>query len=121
MTKPGMTPRQGEIWLVPFPFTDLESVKRRPGLVISGDHLNEGGADVILVAVTSNLSSPLPGIDFDNADVDDGTIKLRSRILPAKIYTLDQSILVKYFCRITPELLQRTFAEIDIALGRVIR
>lgn len=121
MTKSGTMPRQRELWLVPNPFTDLTSLKRRPALVISGDDPNSSGHDVIVAAITSNLSSPLPGFDFGNEDVDDGAIKVRSRVLPAKIYTLEQSVLVRYFCRISAELLRRTFAEIDLALGRPIR
>jgi mRNA interferase MazF len=116
-----MMPRQGEIWLVPVPFTDLSSSKLRPALVISGDHINRTGWDVVVVAITSNLSTPMPGLDFDNADIEDGAIKQRSRILPTKIYTLHRGILAEYFCRVNPELLQRVFQELDIALGRVSR
>jgi len=34
-------PEQGEILLIPIPFSDLQSVKKRPVLVISNDNYND--------------------------------------------------------------------------------
>ena len=45
--------RRGDIVLVPFPFTDLSSTKKRPALVVSPDKFNEHAQDVVLVAITS--------------------------------------------------------------------
>ena len=41
MTRIGIRPEQGDILLVPIPFTDLSSQKRRPVIVISNDADNE--------------------------------------------------------------------------------
>lgn len=49
-----MLPRQGDIVLIPVPFTDLTSCKRRPVIVISSDHYNTSGPDMVVVAMTSN-------------------------------------------------------------------
>jgi hypothetical protein len=40
MTKTGTTPEQGDILLIPVPFTDLSSQKRRPVIVISNASYN---------------------------------------------------------------------------------
>ena len=48
--------RRGDIVLVPFPFTDLSSTKKRPALVVSPDKFNEHAQDVVLVAITSQPS-----------------------------------------------------------------
>ena len=45
--------RRGDIVLVPFPFTDLSSTKKRPALVVSPDRFNAHAQDVVLVAITS--------------------------------------------------------------------
>jgi mRNA interferase MazF len=47
-------PNQGDIVLIPIPFTDLSSQKRRPVIVISNDSYNQSTPDVVVVAMTSN-------------------------------------------------------------------
>jgi mRNA interferase MazF len=49
-----MQPEQGDVVLVPVPFTDLASQKRRPVIVVSNDAYNRQSADVVVVAMTSN-------------------------------------------------------------------
>jgi len=49
--------RRGDIVLVPFPFTDLSSSKRRPALVISPDAFNDQTADLVVAAITSQLTN----------------------------------------------------------------
>ncbi len=47
-------PEQGDILLVPIPFTDLSSQKRRPVIVISNNAYNQATSDMVVVAMTSN-------------------------------------------------------------------
>jgi mRNA interferase MazF len=49
--------RRWDIILVPFPFTDLTSTKKRPCVVISPDAFNKSG-DLIVGFITSNLQGP---------------------------------------------------------------
>lgn len=51
-----MAYRQGDIVLVSFPFTDLSSSKRRPAPVLSPDSFNAAGEDLVLAAVTSQIT-----------------------------------------------------------------
>ena len=51
----------GDVMLVPFPFTDQTSSKKRPAVVVSSDDYNRIRFDLILVAVTSQLN---PATDF---------------------------------------------------------
>ena len=46
-------PEQGDILLIPIPFTDLSSQKRRPVIVISNGAYNRSTADIVVVAMTS--------------------------------------------------------------------
>lgn len=52
-----MRPEWGDIVLIPVPFTDLSSRKRRPVIVISNDDYNGRTRDVVVVAMTSNPNS----------------------------------------------------------------
>jgi mRNA interferase MazF len=45
----------GDIILVPFPFTDQSTSKKRPAVVISSDAYNNDRPDIILMAVTSQM------------------------------------------------------------------
>jgi mRNA interferase MazF len=46
-----------DIVLVPFPFTDQSAVKKRPAIIASSDAHNRYRADIIVIAVTSQLHS----------------------------------------------------------------
>ena len=47
----------GDIVLVPFPFTDQSSVKKRPAVVVSSKAYNCLRPDVVIMAVTSQMHS----------------------------------------------------------------
>jgi len=47
----------GDIVLVPFPFTDQSTIKKRPAVIISSDEYNRNRPDIILMAVTSQMRS----------------------------------------------------------------
>lgn len=45
----------GDIILVPFPFTDQTTLKKRPAVVVSSNEYNNGRQDLIIMAITSRL------------------------------------------------------------------
>lgn len=49
----------GDVVLVGFPFTDLQTVKKRPAVVISRKAYQQNRPDVILMAITSQIRQPL--------------------------------------------------------------
>jgi mRNA interferase MazF len=49
----------GDVLLVPFPFTDQTSTKKRPTAVISSDTYNQQKLDLIIIAITSQSNSEL--------------------------------------------------------------
>ena len=51
--------KRGDIVLVPFPFTDLTTVKQRPALIISADVFNSTRDDIVVVAITSQVPAKL--------------------------------------------------------------
>ena len=47
--------KRGDVVLVLFPSSDLQTAKRRPGLVVQADDLNTGLNQKIVAMITSNL------------------------------------------------------------------
>jgi mRNA interferase MazF len=62
-------PEQGDIILIPIPFTDLSSRRRRPVIVISNDVYHQKTQDMVVVAMTSNLQATDYGFTITSADL----------------------------------------------------
>jgi mRNA interferase MazF len=100
-------PSQGEIVLIPVPFTDLSAQKRRPVIVVSNDRYNRSSRDMWVVAMTSNLSTLPHSFIIDHRDLIIGTLNRPSLIRCDKIYTLEQTLIVKQFGQVKPEILHQ--------------
>jgi mRNA interferase MazF len=100
---PTTTYRQGDIVLVSFPFTDLTSAKRRPALVISPDSLNQINEDLILVAITSQMTADEYALRLEESDFLQGKLPKPSMIKLTKIFTIHSTLAVKKLCRLKPE------------------
>jgi mRNA interferase MazF len=100
-------PEQGDIVLVPVPFTDLSSQKRRPVIVVTNDAYNRGHADVVVVAMTSNPVKTSFSFQVTASDLVEGSLNRPGTVRVDKIYTLAQSIIVKKFGKMSPRIVQR--------------
>lgn len=49
----------GDVILVPFPFTDQTTTKRRPAVVVSNQNYASERPDLILLAITSQVRGAL--------------------------------------------------------------
>lgn len=105
---------QGSLVLVPFPFTDLSTTKKRPALVISPDWFNQSYEDVILAAVTSVVpASPRDlEVSLAQSDLSHGIIPRESVIKVTKLFTCHRDIVIREFARITREKLSEVLGEL---------
>ncbi len=103
----GIMLKQRDIVLIPIPFTDLTSQKKRPAIIISSDKYNETNEDIVVVALTSNIESRNFTITLTTDDLEDGVLKVTSMIRVDKIYTLNKSIVIKTFGRLKPDILAK--------------
>jgi mRNA interferase MazF len=85
--------KHGDIVLIPVPFTDLTASKKRPVLIVSNDMYNTESQDIIVTAITSNITQA--GIQITNSDMISGELPKPSVIRADKIYTLHQAIVIK--------------------------
>ena len=60
------TYNQGEIILVPFPYTDYSAIKKRPAVVMSSAIYNATHPDVILAPITGRLSGTSDEVAITN-------------------------------------------------------
>lgn len=100
-----MIPNQGDIILIPVPFTDLSSRKRRPVIVISNNTYNHKTADMIVVAMTSNPEAVSYSFTIHSSDLEKGNLNRPGKVRVDKIYTLSQSMVVKTFGRVNASIL----------------
>lgn len=103
----GTTLSQGHIVLIPIPFTDLTSHKRRPVIVISNDHYHPRSADMLVAAMTSNPTVVPYSFTITSADLIDGALNPPGTVRVDKLYTLDQTLIVKVFGRVDEATLER--------------
>lgn len=90
-----MRVEQGEIWLVPFPFSDLRGRKVRPVFVVSKDQFNDSSDDIIVCGVTSNLSKDYYTVSLDKKDLEEGNLLGASYIKAENILRIDKKLLIK--------------------------
>jgi mRNA interferase MazF len=67
-------PSQGDIVLVPVPFTDLTTTRQRPVIVLSNDAYHRYGDDMLVVAMTSNPKVTPYSFVITNADMVAGRL-----------------------------------------------
>ena len=107
---------QRDIVLIPIPYTDLSSHKKRPVVIVSNNQYNSMFEDVIVVAITSNLEQVKFSIPIDNGSLEEGSLKVASLIRPDKIYTLNKSIIIKKFGKVS----NKVFGQIKESIGMII-
>ena len=98
-------PNQGDIVLLPIPFTDLSSQKRRPVIVISNDVYNRTAQDVVVVAMTSNPILDPYSFTITTKDLVHGRLNRPGTVRVAKIYTLSQTLIVNTFGQVNNRVL----------------
>ena len=81
---------KGDIVVLPFPFTDLSSSKKRPALVVA----NLKGNNIILSQITSQKRDE-GAILLKKSDFSSGMLKVDSFIVPSIIFT-SESLNVEY-------------------------
>ena len=64
--------KQGDIVLIPVPFSDLKSQKQRPVLIISNDTYNELTEDIVVLAITSKIKDLAYSVGIESKDLTEG-------------------------------------------------
>ena len=99
---------KGDIVVVPFPFSDLSTSKRRPALVL----VDLKGDDLILCQITSQNVCDDMVISIDITDIDNGKLNTASNVRPNKIFTADENIVLYSVGKLKPNKLDEVVSKV---------
>lgn len=81
---------KGDVVVIPFPFTDLSSSKKRPAVILA----DVKGHDYFMLQITSQNTKDNYAIPLLTTDFEFGSLQKNSNIRPNKIFTLDETLVL---------------------------
>ena len=102
-----------EVVLLPFPFSDLSSTKRRPALILRS---LEAYGDIVALAITSRSSHPAV-VALEPGDFELGSLPKLSWVRCDQVHTFDQSLILGRIGKLTPEAYERVLKALCSELG----
>ena len=94
---------KGNVVVVPFPFSDLTGLKRRPALVLA----DLPGDDIILCQITSQQIKDRFSVPLTDTQFAEGSLPIISNIRPNRIFTADKNIIIRTSGTVKPLVLQQ--------------
>lgn len=110
-----MACKPGDLVLIPFPFSDLQSSKKRPVLVLTPPDRH---ADFIGLAITSVVQQNA-ALQIGPANLAQGTLPKPCWIRFDKVFTLSESSIIKTFGTVTPQTAQAVLQGLCSLVGYV--
>ncbi|AEH07591.1 type II toxin-antitoxin system PemK/MazF family toxin [Methanothermococcus okinawensis] len=109
--------KQGDIVLLPFPFDDLTTIKKRPALVVSSNKFNRISKTVIVVEITSNVNSGFQELNvlIDNKDVElypGAKPIIPSVVKPYVIFSINTELIIKRIGMLKEKKLEEVFSRL---------
>ncbi len=99
---------KGDIVVLPFPFSDLSSAKRRPAVIVA----ELIGDDLIVCQITSQSRSDGYSISIGAADFSVGGLKQESYARPNRLFTANSSIVLYKAATLTADRMDEITAKI---------
>ena len=94
---------QGDIILLPYPFTDLSNTKQRPAVIISKDSINK--QNYIVAKITSVIRGDKFSFPIAQTDIN-RELKYESEVRTNEVFTVNNSIIIKKFASFKKEPLK---------------
>lgn len=86
--------KRGDVVLVPFPFSDQTTAKKRPAVIISSSPYNETSGDLVILAVTSRVGKSTEVGAFLIEEWQEAGLLKPSAVKPA-VSTIEQTLILK--------------------------
>jgi mRNA interferase MazF len=106
----------GDIVLVPFPFTDQTTAKKRPAVVVSSDAYHLERPDLILMAVTSQMKS---ASNFGEVTVIQWRTAglLKPSVIKPVLATIEKGLVLRHLGRLDKDDRERLRQCLPLILG----
>ena len=105
---------QRKIVLVPFPYSDLSSTKKRPVLIASNNEYNQKYNDVVVAVISSVIrSSDKYSIILSDSDLEYGILPEKSSIKVHKLFTVDKDRILKKFSLMKKDKFLEVYKKLD--------
>ncbi|MCK4787478.1 MAG: type II toxin-antitoxin system PemK/MazF family toxin [Desulfobacteraceae bacterium] len=111
--------KRGDIVLLSFPFTDLQTCKVRPALVVSSNSFNKKNQDAIFAFITTKeYTGPFDiRINENDSSFPETGLKASSTLRTSKLMCLEQKLARRRLGRADKHLLQRINTALISLLG----
>ena len=106
--------KRGEVVIVPFPYSDRKSTKRRPALVVSLDEFNARSGYLWVAMIPTAAQLPLP--DDIALDYEKAGLTVASVVRVAKIATIEADRVI----RVAGKIDGKTRKDVRKALSGII-
>jgi mRNA interferase MazF len=106
----------GDIVLVPFPFTNQTASKKRPAVVVSNPAFHDRRPDLILMAVTSQVRTPLLAGEVLLADWTAAGL-LKPSVAKPVLMTVEKPLILRCLGRLDAHDRQAVTATLRTILG----
>jgi mRNA interferase MazF len=93
----------GDVVVVPFPFSDLSSAKRRPALVLA----ELEGDDRIVCQITSRPVGDQDAMPLGETDFEAGGLRQASNVRPNRLFTADSRLILYAVGRVRADVHSR--------------
>lgn len=98
---------RGDVFLVPWPFSDFSGRKLRPAVVIQADFLNGLISDSVLVQITGTSRNAVTEVPLDPAVETAAGLKFLSFAVCNNLLTIDQNLVARRMGKLSSATMRR--------------
>lgn len=107
----------GDVVLVPFPFTDQSTTKRRPAVVVSSEAYHRERADLVILAITSQTRPIAGGVGEAAIAKWKEAGLLKPSVLKPLLATIEKGLVLRKLGRLEEEDRRALREVLDAILG----
>jgi mRNA interferase MazF len=108
---------QRDLVLLSFPFSNLQSAKVRPAIVLTNDKYKRNSLDFIAVPLTSNLRVRDNAVLVTNRELESGNLVVDSKVKVDRIISVSQELVRMKVGRVNVETYEKITKMLFALLG----